>query len=284
MSRQVVEAPPATGPLYGLVIGAPEIKDTPPEVWGAGWTFAPEGCGNSGRVALNCAGSSVGARTPPTNPANVEGDPFLLWAADRCSTFGFAARDYQGRASRALAASESWQIANELWTGTLAQGSPALGNRWLTDSASDTLTNGPASALDAFADLVGALGWLGKGRVGMVHVTPQILVHLQDHAAVYRDGNIWRSPMGHRVIADDGYDGSGPGGTPATTSQWAYATSTIRTARGPVEFPGTFDEMVDREINSVAIYAQRLARYEWDECVHLAAEINVPRPLIGPPS
>lgn len=283
MAKQTVAAPPALPPLYGLVIGAPAIENIPDDVWGGGGVFAPEGCGNAGRLALSCLGAT-GARTPAANTANVEFDPFLVWASDKCSTLGFMARDFDGRARRQLAASESFQIAEELWTGELsiAQG---LDNRYLVDATSDTVTDSATSATAALSRLVAALGQALRGQTGMIHVTPQVLVHLAGLDLVYRDGNIWRTPMGHRVIADDGYDGSGPGGVPATTSQWMYATSTIRVARGPVEVPGTFNENVDPYQNSVVIYAQRMAAYEWSNvCAHFAAEVDIDPPLVGAPS
>lgn len=284
MARQRVEAPPATPPLYGLVIAAPDLGDSfPEETYAAGFKFAPEGCGDAGRVAVDCHGHN-GTRAPGSNGAIIEGDPFLVWATDQCSTLGFAARDFEGRARRQLAASESFQIANELWTGDLAI-ADGLANRYLTDSASDTVTSSAGTPTASLGALVAALGAAQHGMTGMIHVTPQVLVLLAADWAVYRDGNIWRTPMGHRVVADDGYDGSGPGGTPASATQWMYATSTIRVGRGAVDIPGTFDENVNRDTNYVRIYAQRLALYEWtSECAHFAAEVAVPVPLVGPPS
>lgn len=283
MARQRVDAPPAPAPLYGLVIAAPTIENTPDEVWGGGFKYAPEGCGNAGRIAVDCFGHNA-ARSAAANPAVIEGNPFLVWATDKCSTLGFAARDFDGRARRQLAAAESFEIAEELWGGEIAQ-AEGYPNRYLTDSSSDTVTGAAVDPTVALASLVGALGSCGRGQSGMIHVTPQVLILLASALAIYRDGNIWRTPMGHRVVADAGYDGSGPGGTPASSTQWAYATSDIRVGRGPVDVPGTFNENVDRDTNSVVIYAQRMARYEWtSECCHLAAEINVPVPLVGPPS
>lgn len=297
MARDLVEAPPATPPRYSLLIAAPTAEDGR---WQGGWEFAPEGCGTSqgGRTAVDCFGGTD-ALDPEDNLGKVGGEPFAVWAADRCSTFGYRARDYIGRARRQLAAIESFQIAEELWEGSL-NGEPSLAgqtidNRPLVDPSSDTVTDGPTSPTGALAMLVDGLGKCGAGRQGMIHVTPQLLVHLSTVGAIYRDSGAWYTPMGHLVVADDGYTGAGPGedgGVPASSSQWAYATSMLRVRLSPVQTvpdlpeddttnPTGWPAAVDPRDNVVLVIAQRLAGITWDECCHLAAEVNLSVPLIG---
>lgn len=295
MARDLVEAPPATPPRYSLLIAAPSAVDGR---WEAGFEFAPEGCGSSGRTAVDCFGGTE-PLDPDDNPEVVGGEPFAVWAADRCSTFGYRARDYLGRARRQLAATESFQVAEEFWEGSL-NGEPSLGgqvidNRPLVDPTSDTLTDGPMSPTGALALLVAGLGRCGMGRQGMIHVTPQVLEHLVAVQAIYRDGASWYSAMGHLVVADDGYTGAGPGadgGVPASSSQWIYATSMVRIRLSPVQTvpaelpegapdPAGWPVAVDPRSNEVLVIAQRLAAVTWDECCHLAAEVNLSVPLIG---
>lgn len=295
MARDTIEAPPATPPRYSLLIAAPAIDDG--ARWEAGFQFAPEGCGTGGRTAVDCFGGTD-AIDPDDNPGIVGGDAFAVWAADRCSTFGYRARDYVGRARRQLAAIESYQVAEELWEGSL-NGEPGLGgsaidNRPLTHPGSDTVTDGPTSPTGALGALVSALGDCGSGRQGMIHVTSQVLVHLAAVGAIYRDGASWYAPMGHLVVADDGYTGAGPGadgGVPASTSQWAYATSMMRVRLSAVQTvpelpedttnPAGWPAAVDPTTNEVLVIAQRLAAVNWDHCCHIAAELDLAVPLIG---
>lgn len=296
MARDTIEAPPATPPRYSLLIAAPSVTDD--ARWEAGFQFAPEGCGSSGRTAADCFGGTD-VLDPDDNPGTVHGDPFAVWAADRCSTFGYRARDYVGRARRQLAATESFQIARELWSGSLngesgMQGSD-IDNRPLTHPGSDTVTTGAVNPEVALALIVGALGECGMGRQGMIHVTPQVLVELNNAQAIYRDGANWYTPMGHLVVADDGYTGDGPGadgGTPASSSQWIYGTSMMRLRLSPVQVvpelpdddttnPRGWPAAVDPHTNDVLVIAQRLAAVNWDHCCHLAAQVDVAVPLIA---
>lgn len=280
-TRELIEAPPARPPAYGI-IATGEVADDQALRLQAGTKWAPEGCAGGGRVTAElCGGGALGA--VPANPGIVESDPFLVWGGDVCSAFGFAARDYAGRARRNLDAVESYELANELWTGSLG-----LVQRPLADGAADTVTTTAEDAVTGLACLEGAGLELGKGRRGMVHVTTQLLTHLMAAQAVRLNGNVWVTAMGNLVMADAGYEGTGPNGEPADTSQWGYFTSWIRFRRGPVEVvPGDVSdarrmaEALDRGVNTVTVYAERLVTWEWDECVHVAAEFDVPACAVG---
>lgn len=296
MSRQAVDAPPARPPRYSLLIAAPSITDG--ARWQAGVTFAPEGCGDGGRVAIDCLGGTD-PLDPADNPDWETSDAYGVWAADRCSTFGLRARDYAGRARRQLAATESFQIADEVWGGSLV-GDPVLlgsgivnANRPLTSPDSDQITTSPQTVTDGIAMVVGALGACGQGRQGMVHMSSQMLQQAISAFAVYRDSGLWYTAMGHLVVADDGYSGAGPGGAPPVTTQWIYGTSMMHVRLGEVQLVPTLDEegpagneidwpaAVDPYTNLVTVIAQRLALVEWDRCCHVAAEIAVPVPATG---
>lgn len=295
MARDLVPAPTARPPLYSLLVAAPVVEDD--SRWQGGFEFAPEACSDGGRTGVECWGGTA-VIDPAANPRMVGGEPFAVWAADACSTFGYRARDYVGRARRQLLAIQSFQIAEELWEGSL-NGEPSMGgqviaNTPLTAVGSDTVTNGPTSATGALAQLVDALGQCGQGRQGMIHMTPQLLVHLAALGAVFRDGGLWVTPMGHIVVADDGYPGSGPGATPvpAGASQWMYGTSMMFVRLSPIETlpnlpdddttnPSGWPAAVDPRTNDVLVIAQRLAAVEWDQCCHVAAEVDLAVPLIG---
>lgn len=273
---QPVEAPQARPPRFGLIAAAPRIEDG--ERWQAGFSFEPEACGSSGRLPVLCDDGGNAEMDSQRGPGVVRSDPFLVWAADECTTFGMEARDWQGRARRQLAADESFQIAAELWGGslTLEHG---------TSLASDTaieVNNAPADPVDALAALEAGMAQCNRGRQGMVHLTPQVLTLLVAESAVRLDGNTYVSPNGHIVVPDAGYDGSAPDGAPAGASQFMYGTSMIgvRLSDVTVTPPSLADardlaQALNRAVNTIVVYAQRLAAWQWDECCHLAAEVDV---------
>ncbi len=104
MARQTIEAPPALPPLYSLLQAATVIEDQ--ERWQGGVQWAPEQVGGGDVVAIHCAGSPDG-KTDWHNPEVNTADPFVVYAEDHCSTFGFEARDYEGRSRRQLLATRS---------------------------------------------------------------------------------------------------------------------------------------------------------------------------------
>lgn len=286
MSKQAIDAVPAQPPRYGLLVAASVIADeTRWEIGGVAWS--PEGCNGGGVMTVDCG--STEQLVIDNNPANAEADPFGVWAGDKCSTFGFKARDYEGRARRLLAATESFHIAHELWTGDLSV-AEGLDNEPLASAGADTVT-AAASAVDvvtAFGLLDGALAACGAGRRGMLHVTPQVLLHARSQYLVELSGQQWITPLGTIVVADAGYDGSGPNGENPGTTQWAYATSMVQVRLSPIDVvPGSFADAVaraqavDRSVNTVELRAERLALVQWDACCHFAAQIDLDVPLTG---
>lgn len=287
--RAVVQAPTPRPPAYGLIAAAPVIED--PELrWAGGWEFQPEGCGIGGRDSVVCAGNT-GVMEPERGPDNVVGDPIWIWGGDACSAMGSGDRDWQGRARRQLQVLESYELAAELWDGTVTT-ADSLDNRFLAGAGalSDTVTNGPTAEVSALACLEQALATGLKGAQGMVHMTNQLLVHLAAADVLTRQGNLWITPNGNIVVADAGYSGAGPGGVAADAdSQWIYGTPIIQVRLGPVEvIPGSLDSArqlaaaMDRGVNDIVVLAGRLAGFQWaSECVHAAAQVDVGVCLIG---
>lgn len=279
--RTPVAPPFARPPVVGLL---PTVRALTGETerWEAGFAFNPEQCGESGRA--NPCGST--AREIADNPPVIEVEPFYVWAGDRCSPFD-QTRDRQARALRQLAASESFQLAEELWQGTLAQsetdpnGHP-WPNAYLTSEASDVLSASPMSALDALACLEQGLGSCARGARGAIHAPRQVVTAWDNGGMLRREGALILTIVDTLVIADAGYDGSGPYG-PATDGHiWAYATGLPIVRLGPVDQqPKTERESIDIALNTIEYWAQREAAVTWDGCCHLAVEMNLPLCGIG---
>lgn len=282
--RSPITPVPAQPPRYGLLVAAP-IIDGPLREWAEGFEWLPENCAGGGREAITCLGDTA-LIEPDANPASTTGDPFVVWAGDECRTSGWQSRNIEARARRLLGAIESYEIANELWTGALRDsvvaGSYPMANPALTDATSDTVTNGPTSEVEALACLEYGYGVAARGAQGMVHMTTQALVHLATNGTVRRDGGLWVTPMGNIVVADAGYDGSGPGGVAAGASQWMYATEIVQVRLGTVEIvPGDIAQALDRSVNRLRYLAQRLVAVQASFCAHLAAEVDLSVCLVG---
>lgn len=273
-----VSAIPASPPRLGLIpqLGAAEGDGA----WVNGLAFNPESCGAASGVADPCESVARGATAGDANPDLVEAEPFSVWAADACSTLGFRARDWEGRARRLLLACQSRQVEAELWSGALTQ-SAGWPNRFLTSEDSDVLTDTPATPTVGLACLEQGLAQCKCGGRGVIHATPQLVTHWAALGLVRREANQLVTFLDTIVVPGEGYDGSGPYG-PAGESQWAYATSLVQIRLGRVDVRGGPDaDGVDRTQNTAKVYAERDAAAAWDGCCHLAAEFNVATCGIG---
>jgi hypothetical protein len=280
--RQPIPAPPAVPPRYSLVVVAADAELSNDALYG-GWKFNPELCGPSrgGVVAVDCLGSFDEAVEHPGNAAQVTGSPFAIWASDECSTVGNGARDWIGRAQRALRATESYWLARELSIGEFG-----LDQKSLNDATADTLLGGTATeAVAALAALEEELGEQMHGQPGMIHVTESVLVLLVAGNAIRWTGTQWVTPMQNVVVADAGYVGAAPGETEATAGEsWMYATSPIRIGLAseivivPESAAAAADartaEAVDRSVNTATVRAARLATWVWDECVLIGVNVD----------
>lgn len=282
-SPRDITAIPAGEPRYGLIQQL--LADTPPnlaERFVDGWATQPEGCDPTGAEPVVC-NTNTAAMADQSQPAVTEGFPVWLWAEDRCSTFGFFARDWDGRVRRALAAKQSYDLAREVWEGVASQ-LGGLGNFYLSAPDANIVTDGPFAVGKAIGCLEASLATGLAGDVGLIHITPQALVQAASVQAVRFDAGTWRTPMGTPVIADAGYSGAGPGNVPANVTQWAYATATLRVYLSEVTVrPNSTDDRtalaasMEVDTNTVVVRAGRLAAVQWaNECVHAAAELDLP--------
>lgn len=269
-------APPAAGsgallPTLGrLVVDVGVDREV-------GFATNPENCGVSGTLP-GVACNASGGKTIPANEAVVEAWPFEVWAGDKCAPWELG-RDWQGRARRQLAASLSYQVAAELWIGTQAQAMADAPNRFLASVDSDVLTDGPTSATDALAVLEYSLGQCAHGARGVIHATRHAATYWAQLGLLRREGAQLLTFLDTIVVADAGYDGSGPYSQVAEDgSQWAYATGTPIVRLGPERLVPDGDDLgaaMNRSSNLVEYRAERSAAISWDGCCHLAAELDL---------
>lgn len=276
LSKQAVQAIPATPPRYGLFIacGQASIEPAP----GARVTdasaieWSPEQAYGGGVVTIDCDGGTDEI-SPDTNIGRTTSEPFIVWAEDHCSTFGFRDHDFAARARRQLEAVQSAQAAEELWKGSLAAATP-LANMYLAKDP-QILTTAASAVLDAFVLLEMGLAEMLGGRRGMIHCTPGMLARLANAYLIERQGTVWVSPVGTVVVADAGYPGTGPAGDNGG-KEWMYATPFIQYRLGEVMMvPGDWRETVDRATNDVQVVAQRTVLLQWDWNIPAGDEVGV---------
>lgn len=290
--REPITPPPATQARYSLLVAAGANGQTAgDDRWGRGVVWTPEGCGAGGVVPAACG--VVPDRNAPDRSGQAYGDPFYVWAADECDAQGFAARDWQGRARRRLEATQSYQVAAELWAGALTLHEASEGN---IDTPASFLAS-TDQVVDENMDAARAIGVAealamacSEGRRIMVHVPVAVLERAMTVSQyLLRDtGGIITTAMGNIVVADAGYSGTGPvgpdgGNTPDNSTQWIYATQLVQVRLGAVEMlPNSlrdalgWAQALDRGTNDVTVWAQRLALYQLDPCCRIALSTDVP--------
>lgn len=277
--RTPITPPPAQPPRYSLITVAAGAGLSSEALY-HGWTFDPEVCGSSrgGISEVDDVGANVTGMTHPGNPGLVTGDPFIVWASDEVSTLGLAGRDWLGRATRMLQASESYWLAREFSTGSFG-----LTQRSLNDAGATVASVSAVPAAIALALVERELGQQLRGSRGMIHVTEDVLDLLVSAGVLTWDTTAWVTPMRNLVVADAGYTGAAPGETdPDAGESWLYGTSLVSVALGEVTVtPASAGEarvvaeMVARSVNTATVFAGRLASWVWDECAHVGAPVDL---------
>lgn len=266
-----VDAPPARPPRFGLVAQAnkPEEAD---DRWVDGLAWDPEICGFAG-VADACGSDN---KPMPDNTGVVEYQPFVVFAGDHCSTLD-RSRDRQARARRALEASESFQIARELWTGDLADAS-GWDNIHLADAAAVDVI-GPAGGLTpiaALACLEQASAEAASGARVTIHATLRTVTTWAAEGLIERDSGFLVTKLGSIVIADAGYPGTAPDGTTDTEGHWAYGTGIVDVRRSAITVLGANEaEQINRRTNHHEVIAERMAAATFDPCVRTAVLVQL---------
>lgn len=273
-----VSAPPLRPPAYGLIIAARDASAVDDGFrWDRGITWTPALC--SDEIGPSAGGCDTGATSDDDDIAAMEAceaptfRPVVLYAMRRVSAYGPDNAENEERVRNRLAVTESYQLAKELWAGTIAQStSPDMENDYFTKSGSATVVDpSPVGVPQAVGVLDAELGECLKGARGMIHVTPNALASLAAASVVRQSGALWLSPLGNVVVADAGYPGTAPSGE--TGEEWAFATGMVDVRLGPV-FVNTDRVAFDRRTNTYELKAERLAAAVYDGCCLLAVQID----------
>lgn len=285
-SEVQVGAPALEEPVVGVLAQVPVVSGPDVDRWFAGIKIVPEVHGAP--TLSDLCSSALLPGTANRLTARIA-HPFEVVLHDRCSTFGWEAADYVGRATRGLAVKRHFAVDREWESGTLIPGNFHLAQTY-ADPATTSLAAGanvsPSDALALLDEGIGAnAAVIGRG---MIWATPFVGAKwkaagmLTDMETV--DGRtVILSPAGNYVIIGNGFVGRGPDDTVpgAHASQWAYATDPIVVlASSPTTTPGDLTEATDKETNTVVYRQHQWFALVWGAMMHLAVRVATATPTV----
>lgn len=241
--------------------------------------------------------------SPPDVKKDYDGDqsplqyqPFVVEVPYTCSSWGFEANDYRGKALRQLAAGTGKAVEREFWTGEL---NPANINlRFWTPAANIVNPGGWAAPVAVnvalgLALLEQALASCATGSRGMLHAPPVVVQRMAQWYLIDDDSGcdndedcrLLTRSRGDIVVAGAGYDPLvGPFAAvpaPAATEAWVYATGMVDVRLGePMIYPETMAEALDRATNTVTYRGERTAAVNPDGCCMFAVLVDFEEALV----
>jgi hypothetical protein len=276
----------AAGSLLGGPTAAPALVPNPVNIvrssriptddtdgrWPNGFSYLPEGNGQL-VVYDECSNQASIVGTIPNKA--VDWQPYVLSAQFQCSTFGFEANDYAGRAMRLLDAATPKMLEEELWNGTLAQ-LAALPNTYFHGYAGAGLTTDVAtSAIQGLAECEQYLGDIAYGGRGTIHVPPYALPYLSQTNSLRREGNLLLTDRDTIVVPGSGYSKM----SEAKAAMEFYATGVTDVRLSDiytVPDAGNMAQSIDKGSNTVVVRAERVGIVSWDELAFFRTVVTLP--------
>lgn len=295
----IAPLPPAPRELYPLGLKA-TAQEAPLGTYLGPTEDVSQNLGGVSYSALTVGNSQEGSFDPCQDSAVTytqrdEALVFLPWAHyawEDCPVLGANLVDVRARAVDRLDRQTSFLAEQVLWTGVLdvgtsletmaAANTPAGDNRRLASDEA-TLIDGTGSH-----DLVDGFGYINEwaaARAGgervWIHVEPRLIPFLAFYGTGFRDSSrsLTTNLGAHRIVAGQGYDGSGPPAQSTGSGEsWVYVTTPVRFIEAAIDAPSDPEEYVDRSINRARVVATRTVLAEWDLTVHGAIKVCLPEP------
>jgi hypothetical protein len=276
-NRHLIEAAPPGPRRYGLFDAATVVDSLDPRYVAAGVQFPELDCG----PALDEYDANCG--THPTKEFTeglgyFGGDPYWLYAQQRCGTVGRTPAEVADGVRRILTGGEQTAVENVVWTGGANGTSPAL----TTSTGVVTVTPAAPGATAALAALEASF-YASYGYVGTVHVNTAAYAALTDVVDRSGGAGVLTTELGSRMAYGAGYGTTGPLGTaPDAGFVWAFMTPPVTVRRGDVIQPDVIATM-DRATNQYFALAERVYLHTWAcDTVH-AVQIPVAAPQAAVP-
>lgn len=285
-ARLYVQPPVAIPSSYGLLQAA-DIRDSSDPHWRGGVQWQ-DVCGTGGTTFEYCITSSPSVTgAPPAKVSNASrqlwgATPFTVYAEIDCSPPGFW-DDMDNLVEQQMARIENWQVERAFWTGTAAgvanvvlphlasnaqilDPSSQVGSIILQQAATSVtgVALSPAVALGAVEQ---ALANCYKG-LGIIHVPLSVITVLAGNGHLMMSGGRITTWNGTRVVAGQGYPGTGPdGSTPPFGQSWIYGTGPVFGYRGQTTMYGPDGSYLIRSTNTLQARAERTYLLGYDCCL-----------------
>lgn len=297
--EKIVSLPAAEDPNHTLLSAALNPGgDGRPDGWQMGLTAKAEFCGEASAWDPCGSGDGRAKSTPGANPETFDYHPFVLEVPIQCSSAGWEAADYEGKALRFIQAATAKALEREFWTGEKVPSNMSLQGG--TPNDDDHVLNpggwvapeavSPAAALILLSS---ALANCGVGAKGMIHAPSSVAeVWYQSYSLDNDgDGNLVTGARGDTVVVGSGYTGQGPYGQPDPLpgQVWVFATGPVAVLLDDAEvFPKSLAEALDRQTNTVVFRGERTAAAFHNGCCSFAVLVdttasNIPlQQCVGP--
>lgn len=270
VALDTLNQPPVQPYRYGLFSAVPVIDDNTFDPRGD-YTWRVQGC-TPGATWSYCWQDGYAGQNSKNFPQDawLEQSPFVVYDGVRCSRVGFP--DGETVARQRLALSEQGQAERHLWdqlgaTAT-AEGTTAI--LYDASAPADDLTIAVAALEAQLAATTGA--------IGVIHAPRATAPHWDRYGELWRDGNVYRTPLGTPIVFGGGYDYDGPDGTATDDVIWLYATGQTIVRRGAVQYHGTPDNQSPQGFNQRSNEISHLAERPYlitVDCPVIAAAVTL---------
>lgn len=246
---------------YGLLLDAANEIDGR---WEAGVTFQPWGCnGLSSTDADYCDFDAADLDDAFSFSSAPKFNAFEVYGTETCTSLDADIEVINGRLTARWGVMVSEQFASRLQDELVTRA--AVGS------------TGPLNS----SELVGAadqsLAASLHGGLGLLHVSPGVLVTLVANEAVRWSDGGWVTPSGHDVVSDPGHTGLAPTGqsTP-TNTEWTYVTGPVVYGIGKTRLPTSAVEYLDRGHNDVTGRIIGAGLVAFDPCAAVGLQFGFP--------
>jgi hypothetical protein len=282
-----VAAPACRPPRYGLGSVA-DVRQEAESSWAVGLEWDELECGyDPGVVGGECPELPEHLKSASRGFSTAYADAFLVYAGWECSTGGLTLSEAWDNAEQLLERNWWRSLESAFWTGrdqdggairsTLGmggtgdldeespgEGSPGFPTDLTPGGGALDITSGVA-ALESFAaDCFDC--------EPIVHANRGLATYVANHGLLAPGGDALRlAGTGTLFVPGGGYATSGPGGAAAPADEaWMFVSGSVSVVHGPTFYtPDRGDEAgaVDRLINDVTVYAERMAAFQTGCCV-----------------
>lgn len=270
-----IPGPIVTPTKYGLFSVVSPI--TPEDGhWEGGVTWDEDYCSSVFSTVGFCPIPVTGS-TPKIDDRSFDSccaDPFIVYSSFDCPPVGRTAREAFDIAKNRLSIREEKTVESVFWTGITDGGmnvnpSLAFGNSTCGGAPVNlTPSGGPVGVVASMAVLESALGENSPGT-GVIHMNYGLASFLAANYLIFRDENGWHTVTGQRLAIGAGYPGTGPNNVATTAgTTWVFATGPLFIARSETFLtPERYQEALDRTLNNVTVYAERVFSLGWSCCL-----------------